>query len=315
MSVEDVYRSTVRSCIENEGSLTILTHVPLFRKQSDLPSWVPDWRDRSHKRIASVGDVDDASGTGFDASSTTRALLVPSPSQDKLILKGFLLAIVDSTIDTVALRVTAADSSPDTWITNAAAAGVPERFLQGTTFQTSYDQIITNERSPFHRKYFKSMARFFWPHSMRWLAAGSPAPIPQAVWREHMPVVREQSNRRRLFLTKDSLGLAPKRIRVGDRVCILLGGDGPFILRPRQKPTETASSKETKPKHRNISNITPLHIAERVQDGSTEIPHVTKQALEATEWTLIGDCYLHGYMRGEAMRTVTEADYVNFTLV
>ena len=312
MSVEDVYKSTVRFCVQNEGSLSILTHVSQFRNQSDFPSWVPDWRDRSN---SGCYPVKNSAILDFRASSMSWPLLGPSFSNDKLILKGFILAIVERTICTAALRVKPADSSPGSWITNAATAGVPVRFLQGQIFQTSYDLTISTEYSPFHQKCGEGIARLTWPNSCRWLAAGSQPPIPQAVWREQMLEVQDRTEGRHLFLTKDSLGLAPAPTQVGDRVCILLGGNVPFILRPRQKPAEITPSKEAEPETQYISNTTPQHISDPVQHGSTESPQVAKQALEAPEWTLIGDCYLNGYMRGEAMEMVTEADYVNFTLV
>ena len=312
MSVEDVYRSTVRFCIENEGSLSILSQVSLFKNKSDLPSWIPDWR--VCFRLGCL-PVDEVVCTQFNASSMSRPLLVPSSSNDKLILKGFILAIVERTIDIAVLKVNAADSFPESWITNAAAAGVPMRFLQGKTFHTSYDRTMTMEASPFHSQYAKGIIRYSWPHIIEWLAAGSQIPISQAVWREYKEEIGLRTSRRRLFLTKDSLGLAPEPTQVGDRVCILLGGDVPFILRPRQNTARTTRSKEAKPKRQSASKTTPQGIRKSTHPGLRKSARMAKQALEATEWTFIGDCYLHGYMRGEAMETVTEADYVNFTLV
>ena len=287
MSIEDVYRSTVRFCIENEGSLSILTYVSKFRNQSDLPSWVPDWRDRSDSGCRAVSRSDFPK---FYASSMSRPLPVPSSSNDKLILKGFILAIVDHTIDIAALKVNATDSFPESWITNAAAAGVPMRFLQGKAFQTSYDITILMENSPFHSEIGELSGAEFWANSNSWIAAGQPGPVPQAVITEYKKEINHRIHNRRLFLTKDFLGLAPAPTQVGDIVCILLGGSEPFILRPR---LDTA----------------------RTTHDSRKSARVAKQALETTEWTLIGDCYLHGHMHGEAMETVTEADYVNFTLV
>ena len=309
MSVEDVYRSTVRFCIENEGKLFILNNVSDFRKQSHhLPSWVPDWRDRFPLSGFLGGRSD------FQASSAARPLLVPSSNDDELILKGFTLSIVERTIDIAALRVGAANSFSDSWIKNAAAAGVPPCFLQGATFQTSYDLTTTIEYSPFHNSNSQVVGRVFWPNSIRWIAAGRPDPMPQAVLTEYKETFDTGTLNRCLFLTKDSLGLAPAPTQVGDRACILLGGDTPFILRPRQNTARTTPSKEAKPKRQSTPKITPQGIT-KSRYGPRKSARVAKQALEATEWTLIGDCYLYGYMRGEAMETVTEADYVNFTLV
>ncbi len=311
MSVEDVYKSTVRFCIQNEGSLSILTHVSQFRNQSDFPSWVPDWRGWSNSGCYPVKSP----AIDFRASSMSRPLLGPSFSNDKLILKGFILAIVERTIDIAALKFNAADSFPGSRITDAAAAGVPRRFLQGRTFDTSYDLTMTMEYPPFHMKYKEYSRQSLWANSFSWSAAGRPGPIPQAVSTEYKNWIDLKTNKRLLFLTKDSLGLAPKRTQVGDRVCILLGGDVPFILRPRQNMARTTPTKEAKPKSQSTPKTTPQGITKSRHQGSRKSARVAKQALEATEWTLIGDCYLNGYMRGEAMRTVTRDDYVNFTLV
>ena len=312
MSVEDVYRSTVRFCIENEGKLFILNSASNFRKQSlHLPSWVPDWRHRFPLGRSVVCE----NSRDFRASSAARPLLVPSSSDDELILKGFNLSIVERTIDTAALRVGAANCFSDSWRTNAAAAGVPACFLQGATFQTSYDLTTTIECSPFHSSIGQRVGRILWPNSIRWITAGRPDPIPQTVLAEYKTIFDRGMINRCLFLTKDSLGLGPAPIQVGDRVCILLGGDAPFILRPRQKSGGTTPSKEAESEYQNMSSTTSQDTAHPAQHGSPGSPQAAKQALEATEWTLIGDCYLYGYMRGEAMETVTEADYMNFTLV
>ena len=312
MSVEDVYRATVRFCIENEESLHILKYVSEFRNELDLPSWVPDWRARSKSHYHPVSISDDLD---FHASSISRPLLVSSLSNDKLILKGFTLDIVERTINIAAPRVNPTDSSPDSWIRDAAAVGVPVCFLQGKIFQTSYDLTITTEDSAFHPNVNKRSAKFLWPESTKWLAAGSQNPIPQAVLKEYTETFHERTSGRLLFLTKDTLGVAPKPTKVGDIVCILLGGNAPFILRPRLNTARTTPSKGAKPKRQSAPKTTPQGITKFRHQGPRKSARVAKQAIEATEWTLIGDCYLHGYMRGEAMETVTEADYMNFTLV
>ena len=311
-SVEEVYRSAVRFCIENEGKLSILGHVSSYRNQSDQPSWVPEWRAMSLSACSPVGW--NAKSGFFKASSATRPWLVPSSSDNKLILKGFTLSTVERTIEIAALGLNLADGCQDSWRTNAAAAGVPVRFLQGIRFRTTYDVTTMMEDPPFNTKVSPAVAHGIWPDSTRWIAAGYPEPIPPAVLTEYKKRFKSQTMGRCMVLTKDSLGLAPAPTQAGDRVCILLGGDAPFILRPRQNQARTTPNEKAKPKRQSTPKTTPQGIT-KSRYGPRESALVAKQALEATEWTLIGDCYLHGYMHGEAMETVTEADYVNFNLV
>ena len=205
-SVEDVYRSTVRFCIENEGNLSILRQVSGFRSQPGFCSWVPDWRGRLKLGYPPMGmDV-----LNFHASYGYRPLLVPSFRNDMLILKGFILAIVERTFNTAALAVNPSDSSPDSWITNAAAAGVPVRFLQGRIFQTSYDLTITTE--DIARPGIG--VRYRWPERTQWVAAGSQTPIPHAVLREYTEFIGKRTANRILFMSKDTLGLAPATTKV-----------------------------------------------------------------------------------------------------
>jgi Heterokaryon incompatibility protein (HET) len=71
---------------------------------------------------------------------------------------------------------------------------------------------------------------------------------------------------RRFFITDNEfMGLGPKTMRAGDEVFVLAGGTTPFLLRPVGK--------------RNIPRV----------DGAKEC------------FELVGDCYVHGIMDGEAM--------------
>ena len=71
-------------------------------------------------------------------------------------------------------------------------------------------------------------------------------------------------NRRYLFMTEEGyIGLGPRAAKAGDRVCVLLGSDSPFLLRP-------------------IGN---------------------------NQYQLVGHCYTHGIMSGEALLGPLPGDY------
>ncbi|PPJ54535.1 hypothetical protein CBER1_02502 [Cercospora berteroae] len=88
----------------------------------------------------------------------------------------------------------------------------------------------------------------------------------------------------RLFRTEGGLlGLGTTSLREGDQVCIVPGSRVPLIFRPATiKPVESGSSS---------------HICESLQDKLSHVPPGYDRA-----WHLVGACYLHGVMRGEAAR-------------
>ena len=74
----------------------------------------------------------------------------------------------------------------------------------------------------------------------------------------------ENTTMNRVFCVteKDYIGLVPYRARVNDLIVVLFGGHTPFVLREREVP------------------------------GSAET---------GRRWQLIGECYVHGFMDGEAL--------------
>lgn len=81
---------------------------------------------------------------------------------------------------------------------------------------------------------------------------------------------------RKLFVTKTGfLGLGPKEAKIGDEVFVLKGGRVPFVLRREEKLIYTFTK----------SRAEGGQIGDRVGNPA---------------FTLIGDCYVHGIMDGEA---------------
>lgn len=82
--------------------------------------------------------------------------------------------------------------------------------------------------------------------------------------------LRTICNGRRYFFTKASFGIAPALAQEGDLICILLGGNVPYVLRKT-----------------------------------------------GDKYLLTGDCYLHGYMDGEAVtkQKISGLDIVDFKML
>jgi len=84
-------------------------------------------------------------------------------------------------------------------------------------------------------------------------------------------------NRRFCVTHGGQLTLAPPGSREGDVVCVIRGLQTPFIVRPVGQKINTNSA-------------------------SAEVPKERQSRLEG-EYHLVGECYVHGIMDGEAMTT------------
>jgi hypothetical protein len=107
--------------------------------------------------------------------------------------------------------------------------------------------------------------------------------LPAVLW-EHDSMVKSTMTNRRLFVAEYEeeafIGIGLRSLKPGDWICVLLGGDTPFILRPG----------------RAVSTMEEAHHVEH--------------------WQFVSECYVHGLMDGEAMDRVKEPrfEYKDFVL-
>jgi hypothetical protein len=94
--------------------------------------------------------------------------------------------------------------------------------------------------------------------------------------------LRLQCERRRMFLTINGfLGMGPDCVQEGDIVCVLSGGDLPFVLRLVQP----------KPEPHNKPDATAPH----------------GQQSSEKHYRLVGECYVEGLMKGEVISALDVA--------
>ena len=114
----------------------------------------------------------------------------------------------------------------------------------------------------------KASSHQYYPAYAAWKQRRFIQPPPPQVLCEHDDTARVAMFNRKLFVAGDDadafLGIGLKSLRKEDWICVLLGGDLPYILRPQT-------------------------------EGRTE------DAASAVNWTFISECYVHGLMDGEAM--------------
>ncbi|KAF2642492.1 HET-domain-containing protein [Massarina eburnea CBS 473.64] len=91
--------------------------------------------------------------------------------------------------------------------------------------------------------------------------------------------------RRFCSTSEGRLGWAPSRAEPGDIVCIFDGADVPYVIRPKTAVQEIEGRLSLKNWRRRL------------------LPSASRESVvnPPTEYTLVGECYIHGVMEGEAM--------------
>ena len=116
--------------------------------------------------------------------------------------------------------------------------------------------------------------------TISWVRGGSPQPFPPRVLDEHKLRTAEVCVGRSIFVAEEAkyVGLGPKESRPGDSICILLGGNVPYLLRPRTSSALDDAGNKT--------------------------------------WEFIGECYVRGIMDGEAMDQISDrtVEYTDFEI-
>lgn len=320
LSVDEVYADAVRACIHGSICLEILTHVEVRRHDDHtFPSWVPDWRYLESTRLA-LGIRTRNGTQYFKTTRSLKPLLFPTQDWRTLGIKGFLLAPITSFRDVkTALQLRDPSLSNNSltserWETRAwiqmyrsavdtldipsSCVKQPEKIdvftKQGRDKSTSdppphhYQSETAFRRTVTASLHPLSPGRVadkqFHPAFYSWERQDFPEVIPPQVLLEHDKHVSDLMFQREFFIAGSEpdcyMGVALGTIREGDWVCILAGGDTPYVIRPRLKSPD-------------------------------------QDVAEVKEWEFIHDCYLHGVMHGEALQRLENPsfEWTDFILV
>ncbi|MCJ1259478.1 hypothetical protein MMC24_007316 [Lignoscripta atroalba] len=280
-----------------------LQNEPFFvdaeRSNLQLPSWVPDWSSSTNFEVLSR--YNQAELYSAARATTTAAALCNGLN---LALQGMEVDIVrwSSQImahtggeDRSSLFKDWRDFAEDATAYNSASVGTTNALstipglspLEDTFWRTLCgDTVISpNPNSPistFHRATIQNYQDFLF-----WCRAHEPGLLPNStipsedtgpllqdtvptqksldsIRNAMEPAIRTATTMRRLFITrKGRLGLGPPQTVGGEKIFVLYGGKAPFVLRAKTEKT--------------------------INDGPVPC------------YELVGDCYVHGIMDGEAM--------------
>jgi hypothetical protein len=119
-----------------------------------------------------------------------------------------------------------------------------------------------------------------------------------SVFQDLMIAIEQATNYRTLFITEAGhIGLGPTTTKIGDGICVILGCSVPLVLR----------SQDVLQYHRQERS----HLGARLEAHSREVSRRTHHQRHR----LIGECYLHGFMDGEAVsKEGWEEDVRTFSL-
>ncbi|KAI0850028.1 HET-domain-containing protein [Daldinia vernicosa] len=310
LSVEMIYEVSAREIITKTRSLDLLSHLTetseepgeheYSRKQrtraTNLPSWVPDWSDDFNTfhdpsfnmdiRIRTLNLFNACGPYLFDASN--------GDEQGSLRVKGINFDVIENVNPALQNSNTVSAEAFRDWRIMAGIEDEPDKsYPSGGTIMDAFWRTLSLDLSssrgtsesgiPFERAgpgdrpihdtfwFLSLLALYNRPKSDR---------LPETFQNQEEGNVFSQHTyqttyNRRFFLSKRGyMGLAPKNAKSGDMICVLAGGRLPFILRS----------------------------AERVSE-QTKIGLGTE-----SQYTIVGDAYLHGIMDGEAMKKINEGE-------
>jgi hypothetical protein len=295
-SVREVYRRFVEACIKRSGTLDVLS----FVKFSDSPTWIPNWLrygsftsnelilyeswENSRLYRASADSVAE-----FQTLFTVKdeASIRASFGIDEVVASRFcsISGFVTDTITHLCDPVTDTESvksmktpSMRQWIscfetyTGPSGPYQTKEELYGAFYRTlvadhdgsSMTSIIAERASP---TFILTVVQMLAESNLL-------SDLDNTSYISIISCIIGAVAGRRFFISKNGyMGLAPSRAEVGDSVCILFGGQTPFIL--RKFPGVSAGSGA-------------LKAIQEVFGGDGNL------------YLLIGESYVHGIMDGEA---------------
>ena len=298
MDTAALYRLVVLDNIICSGRLDIfmgsrsMDHTP-------LPSWAIDWTEPSNKGEEKGQILSEMSKQVYTASLDRKPDFVHHPRTDQLQVFGILEDIVYRIGDIgeggydFHNRIHQMEML-NSWkelIESSTKSGSPYaassskdifwRTTLGDVFLAEGERLsaynVGDEQGESSIRRIGDDDRPIWEHWWAWRNGrieleDTPPGIEVPEVRNIGSSVTRASTGRRLFVTRRGyIGLCPSSGRVGDVVAVLLGGSTPFILSARSKRERA------------------------LEEANSELQ-------VQNTFVLIGDCYVHGLMDGEALR-------------
>jgi hypothetical protein len=244
-SVAQVYLETTLQMISQTGSLDVLSHVWEPNHKLGQPSWVPNWASEKLGRVLRLSPGEEGL---FRAAGASRAKF--QHSGKFLTLVGILIDSVNETAEPLDYE-TEFEKFWRGWVKMFRMDSDPYRpYVGGRDFCNAFwrtlicNMNLWSERDENGQQVYRQAPEQDRLAFLVWTGRMDP---PKDFLKDHpskhrrtMEFIKNyrtrvfgQMRNRRLFMTtKGYLGSAPISTKLGDKVCVLLGGATPFVVRP-----------------------------------------------------------------------------------
>jgi len=272
----------------------------------NLPSWVPHW-EIVYRATLAPWDVDDR----FSAAKGFSLRLQDGIDSDSLVVEGIIVGVVgygldymwhDVDISSLRLQAMGAFFKTEPGLRLLARTLTAGKNWYGSLVDHGDEALADfsayllelSKRKPQERNTNTFDQNYYLSNYSEWDIKGTLESDPsiEAILEKlaaagdaarFLETAIPVCERRRMFLTMNGfLGIGPDCVQEGDIVCVLSGGDLPFILRPVQPKSEPHNEPE----------ITALH----------------SEQSSAKHYRLVGECYVEGLMNGEAISALDKAE-------
>jgi hypothetical protein len=238
-TVEEVYLSVARFLVGDDHSLQVLSAVQRADADSALPSWVPDWRIEYPVRL--LDEAQAYLNFRVHGERLTYPVVTQIPHPHKLALGGFSFDTVRK-VDDAVLALDIVDACDRRLFHSfhdrcAIAQTMGHDELYPPTqedVEIVWLRTISAGLFPDGTQLETFFAKARYPQYVRWhLADKISSSPPREVVDEIFSFIPPWTTGRKAFVTQTGfLGLGPAEVEPGDVVCILFGGNLPYMMRP-----------------------------------------------------------------------------------
>jgi Heterokaryon incompatibility protein (HET) len=222
-----VFAESVLSMIEGSSSLDVFREATEVSEESDLPSWVPDWRVKGSlsRPFSSL-----TSNRSYSCTGSSRPLTKLSSDSKEVTLQGLYLDRIVAVADVHPLR-------QKEW--------VRQHLMNTDNFEPCHNftdaslddnllRIICVDRTLFDEESLESR----WTSTSHEQVKSLHTDVCQGLRKEAYIKFLEQisgtvKNKKLMVTRGQRLGLVPSRAKAGDVIALLLGGEVPIVLRPK----------------------------------------------------------------------------------